>query len=700
MPIDWLSEGRLKTSLLLRHSPIPAPDKSQLFMKLLLAEPSSRVLSLQRLGFQEMNEEALRAASNDYLRCILAKSVAEVYRKETSRYRNEAARNQFFRRLLEVFESCNLLSSSQPVQVVAFSDSDRVADWVKSEFDRHVNDKHDISSEHESKLNTAHREFKRALQELEELTGCAWRQSERFNGSVSLVSLFPPELLEDENTWRWGTQPYYNSGTILNVNPPLLLIDPIRFGLLAREAGVLLSPMILDRVKEGPRVLCEQSEYFAYRLLGEKNDKELWAQARHGLRKSTRERAQDLIEFFEFYEMMVGDRLYVELWSRLREFGSARLNLSDYNIVFNSLASRPIRQRFNPTEVRLINLLARKPEVKAGEIARSLRMSIPTAMKATADLIQKAGLRFTVIVDMRKLGLIEHLLLLRTSRVGELMRILYRFPYCRQVFRTYGSSDLFCVVDVPYERVSFTADFVGNMKSRQLVTDSKILALERDFQTVNFGRYDPIAGRWDVHWDSWGINLREAISEKTDRPMWSIAQNQRVTVDRLDLKILSSLQTDCRMPYAAMGRFLGVSGAYVGRKVERLSREHVFRYAIWPLKIAAEDWGILSLSCNRTIASILAEYLNALPAWRGGYVTGDYEGLLAMVWAPSGEMKQLFKAIDDRLIRNGQAVAESINSVGEWLIARWLPVDATPWDLINDNGEWIFDETAYQNLLS
>jgi DNA-binding Lrp family transcriptional regulator len=578
------------------------------------------------------------------------------------------------------------------------ADDDRVAIWVKAEFDHQLAERVDLSDEYAANLYAGGKQFRRALQQLEEITGCSWRHSERFSGSISINSLFPPTLYEDENTWRWGTQWYGHAG-ILNINPPMLFIDTIRTGLLAREAAILLSPLILDRM-EGPRVLCEQSEYLAYRLLESKNQKELWSQARHGLRRSTRVREQDLIDFFEFYEMMVGHRLYVDLWNRLREFGTARLTVADYYIVFNNLASRPTRQKFSRAEVRLLNLLTKKPEIKAGEIARSLRMSIPTAMKSTADLSRKAALRFTVIVDMRRLGLVEHLLLVKTNRVGEVLQMLSRFPYCRQAFRTYGGSDLFCVFDVPTEHVGFTADFVGGMIRRQIVSEARILVVERDFQTVNFGRYDPIEGRWDVHWDTWGMSLREKLASKSEPILWSSDRNARVIVDKLDLKILSSLQTDCRLPYAAVGRSLGVSGAYIGRKVDRLTRENVFRYAVWPLKIAAEDWSILSLSCSKSVASILTDYLNGLPAWRGGYVTGDFEGLLAMVWAPSGEMKQFFKAIDDRLIRYGRARAESINSVGEWVIARWLPVDATPWDLIDDKGQWMFDETAYHRLLS
>jgi len=61
-------------------------------------------------------------------------------------------------------------------------------------------------------------------------------------------------------------------------------------------------------------------------------------------------------------------------------------------------------------------------------------------------------------------------------------------------------------------------------------------------------------------------------------------------------------------------------------------------------------------------------------------------------------MKQLFKAVDDRLIRNGYAEAECLNAVGEWVIARWLPVEAHPWDLSGEDGKWIFDEKRYLSL--
>jgi hypothetical protein len=131
-----------------------------------------------------------------------------------------------------------------------------------------------------------------------------------------------------------------------------------------------------------------------------------------------------------------------------------------------------------------------------------------------------------------------------------------------------------------------------------------------------------------------------------------------------------------------------------------MAQQGLFRYAVWPMKIGAEDWGMLGVSCSKKVAGILAQSLSKLPAWRGGIVDGAFGGLVAIVWCPNGELKQLFKAIDDRLVKTGLARAECLNSVGEWAIARWLPIDPDdPWKVFGEDGKWLFDEHHYMALL-
>jgi len=260
---------------------------------------------------------------------------------------------------------------------------------------------------------------------------------------------------------------------------------------------------------------------------------------------------------------------------------------------------------------------------------------------------------------------------------------------------------LFTVLDIPVEHRAFTREFMEAMVGTRVITRYKILELQRDLQAVNFDNYNVERASWDVHWDTWGIGLRENLAKGSSSSLDYARQERNIQLDKLDLNILLNLQLDCRSPFSALGRSLNVSGAYIGKKVSKMLREMAFKYALWPLKIGAEDWGMIGLTCSKQVAGTLAQSLSLLPAWRGGLVTGDFEGLFAIVWCPNGEVRQFFKAIDDRLVRAGLAQPESMNSVGEWVVARWLPVDpdeSTPWHLFSDDGRWLFDESRYLAL--
>jgi DNA-binding Lrp family transcriptional regulator len=700
LPISWLSEGVLKTSIMLRQEAARTGRTSEALNYLLKEFPPRRLLaSFPSVG--RLDEEAALNASDDYSRCVLAKSIAEVYRKVTPKYRNEAARRQFFKRLAYASEAIHLAESNSRLREILSTsgEEDDVGTWISIELERLVQQKVDLASDYAARLSGAKTEFAAAMRDLENLVGITWSESDHFNSSLRICSFFPPGTTENENTWRWGSQ-WYSAEGVLNLNPPILFVDPIRRGVLVREAAMLLSPRNLDSMGHQGLELCEQSEYLAYRLFERKADKEFWAESRHGLRQKTRFRAHELVEFFHYYEMMVGDSLYREVWSRLKEFGDAELTFSDYLTVFNSLASRPADQRFDEEELRLLDVLCRRPNVGAGEAARLLGVSIPTAMKAIRDLTKKAGLSFTILVDMRKIGFVEHLVAVRTSESTKVLGILSRFPYCRQVFRTYGSFDLFCVWDLPLEHDEFAEKILIRMMEKKLITGYKLLQLERDLQAVNFQGYDRKKRRWDIHWDSWGLSLRESLARSDQFVPEGTPKDLPIHIDKLDLNILSSLQINCRTPFSAIGRTLGISGAYIGRRVTKMAQQALFRYAVWPMKIGAEDWAMLSVSCPRQIAGVLAQCLSKLPAWRGGFVSGAFDGLLAIVWCPNGELKQFFKAIDDRLIKTDLARAECLNSIGEWVIARWLPIDPDdPWKLFGEDGKWLFDEARYLALL-
>ena len=247
-PITWLSDGVLKSSILLREEAARTGKVSDSLNYLLKEKFSASRTMAAFPSLDKPDSEILLTASEDYCRCILAKAVAEVYRKMTSKYRNEAARKQFLKKLAEAAEAIHLSQSNAKLQELfsTTSHEDDVKTWVSLELETLTQQKVDLASEYTARLVGARIEFAAALRQLEHLVGTKWSDCDHFSSYFRIQSFFPPGVVENENTWRWGSQWYPQEG-ILNLNPPILFIDVIRRGVLVRRGGGSAFPPELGR---------------------------------------------------------------------------------------------------------------------------------------------------------------------------------------------------------------------------------------------------------------------------------------------------------------------------------------------------------------------------------------------------------------------------------------------------------------------
>jgi DNA-binding Lrp family transcriptional regulator len=614
----------------------------------------------------------------------------------TGRYKNEAARREFFTNLAAVTEAIHINASDDRIkQLFERRDSDKLVDMVLRETAALVRSSFDPSDEIRQRLATVRREFSECMSSAEGLFGLKWEDSEKYDPDLSLVSFFDPWHSENEQTEKWGTVCYYNP-TVLNVNPPVMFFDALRRSVIAREAVNFLTPRIVDSVHR----LYEQSEYLVTKLLRDKYEKEFWLFARHGLREETK---KDIItgitDFFGYYESFVGDDLYREAWSRLEEMTRLSLQIGsvpEYARMLDTIAARPVRVRLDRNEIALFNVLAERPDMPTSEVARRINTSIPTAAKLMQRLAQKACLRFFIHVNDRTLGLEEYLLLMKTSRPDRLPSVLWRIPYCRDIYRMYGPMDYFVVVNVPEENESFIRRLESELKNCDLASQLTTLVSTRDFSNMSFVYFDSDESVWHVHWDSWGAGLAKAMKERKSigQLRFSGYGTQKVSVDRLDLQIMEKLMYNSRGSYSEIGKALGVSGAYVSRKIHRLLRNQVFRPIAKPFKIGAEEYALVTAACEEEYVGPLIEFLGRLPAWRGAAVKGSYEGVLAQVGVPSGEVNQLFMVLDDRLVKTHIAQC-SFNVVGMWSsLRRWLPIN-----LFSKHEGWKFEENKYLDII-
>jgi len=633
----------------------------------------------------------------DYFRCYLSKATSNVMNRLTSRYKNEAARKEFYTRLAAIAEAIHLCDSHETIaNLFEERPSDELIDLVLRETATLVKSDFDVDEKLKEGLEAGRRELSEFMSGVRDLTGLEWEESEKYDRRLTLVSFFDPWYSEDERTQRWGVMCYSNP-TTLNISPPLMLFDAMRRSVIAREAVNLFTPRIADSVPK----LYEQSEYLATKLLRDRYEGEFWLFARHGLREETkRSGISGVSDFFSYYESFVGDDLYRLIWSRLKEMTRLSLrisSLSEYGRILDAIAARPVRVKLEEREIELFKTLSIRPDMPLSQLARSINASIPTTTKIMQRLRQKACLRFFILSNDRALGLEEYLLLIKTDQPDRLPFALWSIPYCRDIYRLYGSMDYFVVVNVPTAKEGFLDKLKVTLRESSLASQIVTVVSTADYSNTSLDYWDPTESVWHVHWDSWGAGLAKALSEhQLSHEVYTLGRRvDRVKIDGLDLRIMEQMEYDCRKSYSDIGKALGISGAYVSRKASRLLRNQVFRPIMKPFKIGAEEYGLVTISCDIAYIPPIVNCLHKLPAWRGAIVTGDFNGLLAQIGVPSGELNQLFMILDDRLVKSG--VAKCVfHVVGMWSsLRRWHHTS-----LYSKGRGWRFDEEEYLEAVS
>ena len=692
-------EGPLKFTALSRQAlkrlNLPQEAKSKIINLMCNRRTDSKEYKKISREIRNLGYEAGEEAVVDYFKSILAKALFNIFQRLTPKYRNEAARKKFFHIIASLAENIHLTDSTNSIKELFESQTtDKIVGYVMKEAAELIESGYSPDHELNDKLIMASQEFQKYVMKMETLTGVKFEESDGYIEGLRVTSFYDPWVVENEKTVVWGVQ-YYIDEHFINIAPPFMFFDTLRKAMIAREAARLYIPGILSKVE----YIYEQAEYLAYKFLEDKYEKEFWYTARHGLREETRKWSERIRDFFAYYEGLVGDDLYKDIYSRLAEFRSLSIPLksqAEYSFIFETLAARPTIVRFDEKELELLKILSIKPQAPVSEIGRDVGLSIPTTMKLIRDLTKKANLGSMIMTNMEKLGLQEYLLFIETNREWDTRRLFWAIPYCRDAYRLYGPTDLFIVLDVPFKNENFVPNFLKLIEEKNIISSCVACKPKANFYNINFSRYDVRTNVWNVRWDSWALGLREELLKKSQEPNQPVdrvtpSERKPIEIDKIDLQIMDDLVFGWRRSFSDIGSNIGVSGAYVGKKIRRLVKKDVFKPMLIVDKMGAENCGYILVDCDQTSASIITKYLDELPAWRGCRTEGDVNGIAAMVWVPMGEIEQLFKTIDDQLCRRKLIDKCLFHTVGKWSsLRRWLPIDL----YVSKEG-WAFDEKKY-----
>jgi len=654
-------------------------------------------ISHQLLQFLEnVDEDEL---AGDYFYCLLGKAFSEVFRKRVPRLRNERARTLFLLTLTGLYEIAH-----QPFRAEALSafsgqkteEAREVAYAVVEEANHLVERKWLPESELPDCLKKTQSEFIRYVEKMEGLTGYKRGSVGKYQEDPQVCSFFDPWYLEEARTQWWGVQ-YYPLINVLNIQPQYLYFDSLRRGLLAREAARLFSPRILDKMDR----VYEQADYCAYRILENPFEKELWVHARHGLRAESK--AFDGIHFYEEWESIIGNDFIKLLFSRMESISRFRASLefAEYEAIVDALALKPKPAKINENELKILRLLCNDPWTSLTEIAQKTGLTVPTVEKIFHELWIRANIWFSVLVDRTRIGIPSYLAIIHTKpgKVGKVSELVWDTPYCGRIYRMYSPPSLLAHFNIPTGYEWFLNQQLSLLNRADLTEGHQILRIEDSYYNFNLRYYDPKSARWDIPWDEWGLWLKEFLFGKGWFQILHGEEEKKITeqvkVDKNDLLILNYLRLNSRMPNSEIGRILGISGAYVGQKIRRLLNLGIIKPTIGSYRVGLDEAAFVVFDCYEDTLKAIAVALNELPMWQGFRVSGDFDGLAALIFVPTGELEELFNAFHEYLIEPGLVNRCFLNMVEKWTGKRREP----PVELYSNESGWLFEGEKYLDRL-
>ena len=696
-PLGLVKISALMKSAVLK-SPIDEGQKNQLLFNLCRGfnDPKDyRKISPSLLSTMTQ-KEIITNASFNFSKCAIAKAMSTFFEKNVPKFKNLAARRKFLFNIANLSEILHK-KSWQDLQTTLSRFEQEVIDDILKFADSLLKSKWTPETEVQKKLNESYSEYSEYIKTMEELTGINRETIDRFSEDYELVSFFDPWYMENEKTRYWGTV-HYHILNVLNIQPSYLYFDVLRKGLVAREAARIFQHRALDKIDW----IYEQSDYCATRILKDDIAGDFWAFARHGIRQESK--TFDSIGHYARRESIVGKEFLKGVFSRVKSIGKSRayINEEEYQTILDTLALKPRSVSIKDVELKILNILAKNPKASLTFLSQKIGLTTPTTGRLVEELNLKTNLWFSVLVDVNRIGLSSYFLLLKVIPGKEKLvaDLFWEIPYCTKIHKIFGPMNMCVRFDVPFGTEDYLQQYLNQLRRRYLIENYALCKVKDQHYNMNLRYYDLEKGGWDVRWDEWGLWVKEFLFEKGwyyilyDNVKRKKEVKSKLKFDKLDLKIINELVLNSRSSYTNIGRTLDVTGVYVSQKTRNLLNQGVIEPIMGSYRIGLDEVAFIAIDCDEDTVKALIVALDELPIWQGVTVTGNLEGLIAMIFTPTGDIGQLFHILDSHIIQTGVAKKCWLHMVGKWVsrrrMLRWLPIE-----LYSDRKGWIFEGEQY-----
>ncbi len=227
--------------------------------------------------------------------------------------------------------------------------------------------------------------------------------------------------------------------------------------------------------------------------------------------------------------------------------------------------------------------LACHPTAPISDIAKQLHYRPETVSAHIKELQGKGIYQGTMaLLSYKRLDLLYVPVLIKAPLINlpKVYATIRKHPYCAYSVRTIGASEgAFAVFTIPSDSLPQLAEFLDRLAAEGIITDHRIYVADdsaRDFLTPDLTKYDPNQGRWTYGLDKWQTTDEGHAADGASpilRRVTPVVQPGATHLETVDVKLLSALSDDAKIPTEELATKGGLLPHQVRRRIQEFENE-------------------------------------------------------------------------------------------------------------------------------
>jgi DNA-binding Lrp family transcriptional regulator len=260
---------------------------------------------------------------------------------------------------------------------------------------------------------------------------------------------------------------------------------------------------------------------------------------------------------------------------------------------FSSKRIREVSKQLDPTNIKVLSTMAKVGPRNLLEVSRLTGIPVTTVHHRIAQLDSNSNPLVELIPNVAVLGM-ARLVVLVAAKPGleDAVTQALRIPnYWRVLQRCEGTFTHHSVQVVPLKFLKEFREYISTMRAMNLIKSYRIIQTGDSYPIFpDFSSYEFSSGTWTFDWEGWLNAVKNGVPIEVLRD----PRGETVSVEKVDLRVIASLERNARMSFIDIAKKIGVSPQTVkyhyDKKVGSSGVLGKFDFLVTPFPLEISAW--------------------------------------------------------------------------------------------------------------